>query len=226
VEYLQGGTPRYAVNAPTLLPEELARLHPYLDLAQKIGSLAAQLGGERLRRVVCSYAGELADVDTSILTANVLRGLFAPFTETRVNPVNAKLVARSMGVDVDERHTTRLLDPAAALLVEVVGEQRLTIAGTHFEGMPRITRINDFRVDMEPSGIFLVVTHQDRPGVIAAVSSLLARNDINIAGIELGREGPRGRAVMLMQIDDPVGPELLEEIRTNAGLDRLRQVRL
>ncbi len=226
VEYLQGGTPRYAVNAPTLLPEELARLHPYLDLAQKIGSLAAQLGGERLRRVVCSYAGELADVDTSILTANVLRGLFAPFTETRVNPVNAKLVARSMGVDVDERHTTRLLDPAAALLVEVVGEQRLTIAGTHFEGMPRITRINDFRVDMEPSGIFLVVTHQDRPGVIAAVSSLLARNDINIAGIELGRERPRGRAVMLMQIDDPVGPELLEEIRTNAGLDRLRQVRL
>lgn len=226
VEYLHGGTPRYAVNAPTLLPEELARLQPYLDLAQKMGTLAAQLGGERLRRVVCSYAGELAEVDTSILTANVLRGLFAPFTETRVNPVNAKLVARSMGVDVDERHTTRPVDPAAALLVEVIGEERLTIAGTQLGGVPRITRINDFRVDMQPSGIFLVVTHQDRPGVIAAVSTLLARNDINIAGIELGRERPRGRAVMLMQVDDPVGPELLEEIRTGAGLDRLRQVRL
>ncbi|HKR99247.1 MAG TPA: ACT domain-containing protein, partial [Candidatus Dormibacteraeota bacterium] len=110
--------------------------------------------------------------------------------------------------------------------IEVVGEQRLSIAGTQQDGMARITRINDLRVDMEPSGIFLAVTHQDRPGVVAAVSTLLARNDINIAGLELGRERPRGRAVMLMQIDEPVSTELLDEIRTSAGLDQLRQVRL
>jgi D-3-phosphoglycerate dehydrogenase len=70
------------------------------------------------------------------------------------------------------------------------------------------------------------VTHRDRPGVIAAVSTLLARNDINIAGIELGRDQPRGHAVMLMQVDDPVGAELLDEIRSTAKLDQLRQVRL
>ena len=226
VEYLRGGSPRYAVNAPTMLPEELEVLRPYLELAQQMGSLAAQLSGGGLRRVVCSYAGELADLDTSIVTSHVLRGLFAHFTETRVNPVNAKVVAKSLGVDVDERHTTRGLDPDAPLLVEVVGIERLRIAGTQVDGEPRITRIDSFSVDMQPSGTFLVVTHQDRPGVIAAVSSLLAKNDINIAGIELGRERPRGLAVMLMQVDDPVSPELLEEIRNTAGLDRLRQVRL
>ncbi|MBV8445561.1 MAG: phosphoglycerate dehydrogenase [Candidatus Dormibacteraeota bacterium] len=226
VEYLQGGTPRYAVNAPAMLPEELARLRPFLDLGQRIGSLAAQLGGAGLRRVVCSYGGELQDIDTAIVTSQVLRGLFAHFTETRVNQVNAKLVARSMGVDVDERHTTRSVDSSSPLLVEVVGEERLAIAGGVLEDGARITRINDFHLDMQPEGTFLVVTHQDRPGVIAAVSTLLARNDINIAGIELGRDRPRGRAVMLMQIDDPVTAELLEEIRVTAKLDRLRQVRL
>ncbi len=226
VEYLQGGSPRYAVNAPTVLPEELEQLRPYLELAQHIGSLAAQLSGGGLRRVVVSYAGELADYDTTLVTSHVLRGLFAHFTETRVNQVNAKLVAKSLGVDVDERHTTRPLDPDAPLLVEVLGAERLRIAGTQLEGEPRITRIDDFRVDMQPAGTYLVVTHQDRPGVIAAVSSLLARNDINIAGIELGREKPRGLAVMLMQVDDPVSTELLEEIRTTAHLERLRQVQL
>lgn len=226
VEYLEGGTPRYAVNAPTVLPEELAQLRPYLELAQKIGSLAAQLGGRGIRRVVCSYAGELAELDTSIVTSHVLRGLFGHFTETRVNPVNAKVVARSMGVDVDERHTTRSLDPESPLLVEVVGDERLRIAGAQLESEPRITRIDGFRVNMQPSGIFLVVTHQDRPGVIAAMSTLLAKNDINIAGIELGRDQPRGHAVMIMGVDDPVPPDLLEEIRTTAKLDRLRQVRL
>jgi D-3-phosphoglycerate dehydrogenase len=226
VEYLNGGSPRYAVNAPTMLPEELEALRPYLELAQQMGSLAAQLSGGGLRRVVCSYAGELADYDTSIVTSHVLRGLFAHFTETRVNPVNAKLVAKSLGVDVDDRHTTRGIDPDAPLLVDVVGTERLRLAGAQVDGVPRITRIDGFSVDMQPSGIFLVVTHQDRPGVIAAVSSLLAKNDINIAGIELGRERPRGLAVMLMQVDDPVSPELLDELRSTAGLDRLRQVRL
>jgi D-3-phosphoglycerate dehydrogenase / 2-oxoglutarate reductase len=226
VEYLAGGTPRYAVNAPTMLPEELARLRPYLELAEKIGSLAAQLDGRKLCRVVCTYSGDLAGGDTSIVTAHVLRGLFAHFTETRVNPVNAKIVATSMGVDVDEQHTTRSVDPEASLVIEVVGEEHLRIAGTQFEDGPRITRINDFRVDMQPAGTYLVVTHQDRPGVIAAISTLLARNDINIAGIELGRDRPRGRAVMLMEIDDPVSAELLDEVRHTAQLDQLRQVRL
>lgn len=226
VEYLAGGTPRYAVNAPTVLPEELARLRPYLELAQKIGSLAAQLESRKLSRVVCSYAGDLAGIDTTMITAHVLRGLFAHFTETRVNPVNAKVVAMSMGVDVEERQTTRAVDREGSLLVEVVGEERLRIAGAQFDDGPRITRINDFRVDMIPSGTFLVVTHQDRPGVIAAISTLLARNDVNIAGIELGRDRPRGRAVMLMEIDDPVSADLLDEIREAAKLDQLRQVRL
>ena len=133
VEYLAGGTPRYAVNAPTVLPEELARLRPYLELAGRIGSLAAQLDGRKLSHVVCSYAGDLAGIDTSIITAHVLRGLFAHFTETRVNPVNAKVVATSMGVDVDERQTTRSVDPEGSLLVEVVGEETLRIAGTQFD---------------------------------------------------------------------------------------------
>jgi D-3-phosphoglycerate dehydrogenase len=179
-----------------------------------------------VRRVVCSYAGELAEVDPTLLTAEVLRGLLGHFTDTRVNAVNAKTVARSMGVDVDEHTTTRSVDHANSMFVEVVGEQRLLVAGTHFDGVPRITRIDDFRVDMYPAGTFLVVQHEDRPGVIAAISTLLAGNDINIARIELGRDRPRGRAVMLMEIDDEIGAELLARLAADAKLEQLRQVRL
>ena len=226
VQYLGGGGPRYAVNLPTVQPEEMARLRPYLTLAEKMGSLAAQLAGEKVSRVVCSYAGELSQVDPSLLTAEVLRGLFGHFTDTRVNAINAKLVAKDHGVSVEERTTTRDLDHADALLVEVIGRERLILVGTQFEGQPRITRINDFRVDMEPRGVFLVVQHNDRPGVIAKVSGLLASNDINIAGIELGRDRPRGRAVMLIQVDDPVSQELQLALQGVADLESLRVVTL
>lgn len=226
VEYLGGGAPRYAVNAPAVNAEEMARMRPYLQLARRMGSLAAQLASGGVRRVVCSYAGELAAVDSSMLTAEVLGGLLGHFTDARVNAVNAKTVARSMGIDVDERTTTRTVDHANSMLVEIVGEPRLRVTGTLFDGAPHITRIDDFRVDMQPTGTFLVVQHEDRPGVIAAVSSLLAENDINIARIELGRERPRGRAVMIMEVDDPVSTELLAALAERARLEQLRQVRL
>jgi D-3-phosphoglycerate dehydrogenase len=226
VHFLAGGGPRYAVNLPPITPEDLARLGPWLVLAEKMGSLAAQLAGEKLRRVVCCYSGELTQVDPGFVTGEVLRGLFSHFTDARVNAVNAKVVARDHGVAVEERTTTREFDHTDAVLVEISGEAKLTLVGTQFEGQPRITRINDFRVDMEPKGIFLVVQHNDRPGVVAKVSGLLARSDINIAGIELGRDRPRGRAVMLIQVDDPVGPELQAALRAEADLESLRVVTL
>ena len=176
--------------------------------------------------MVCSYAGELSRIDPGTVTAEVLRGLLSPYTDTRVNAVNAKLVAKDHGVAVEERTTTRDFDPSDAMLVEVTGEDTLTLVGTQLEGQPRITRINDFRVDMDPQGLFLVVQHNDRPGVVAKVSGLLAGSDINIAGIELGRDRPRGRAVMLIQVDDPVSPELQRALRAEAGLESLRVVTL
>ena len=223
---LSGGAARYAVNAPVILPEEMAELRPYLDLASKMGSLAAQLGPQRLRRVVCTYTGELAERETIVLTAEALRGLFADVTETRINPINAKMVARQHGVEVEERSSTRSLDYATSMVLEVVGTEPLSITGTQFEGRPRITRINDLRVDMSPAGIYLVGSHQDHPGVIAAIATLLAKHDINIASVELGRDAPRGRAVMLMQVDEPVSAELLRELQSSAGLESIRQVRL
>jgi D-3-phosphoglycerate dehydrogenase len=223
---LSGGAARYAVNAPVILPEEMAELRPYLDLASKMGALAAQLGPQKLQRVVCTYTGELADRETIVLTAEALRGLFAPFTETRINPINAKTVARQHGVDIEERTSTRSLDYATAMVLEVVGTEPLSITGTQFEGQSRITRINDLRVDMQPLGIYLVGSHQDHPGVIATIATLLAKHDINIASVELGRNTRRGRAVMLMQVDEPVPGDLLREIQAQAGLESLRQVRL
>lgn len=226
LEYLRGGSPRYAVNAPGMPAEELAQLRPYLQLARKLGSLAAQLGGRQLGRIVCSYSGSLAERDTAVLTAEVLGGLFAHFTETRVNAVNAREVAREHGVDVDERRTTHSEDHATSILVAVEGTEQLTVTGTQFEGEPHITRINDLRLDMRPVGTYLVFSQQDRPGVIARVSSVLARHDINLGDVIVGRDRPRGRALSFFQVDDPIDGQLLGEIESAADLGSLRIVTL
>jgi len=225
-QVLAGGVARYAVNAPTLLPEELSALRPYLDLAYRMGLFAAQMGAGKLRRVVCTYAGELAEHDTVVLTAEALRGLLSPFTEDRINAVNAKAVARSHGIEVEERSTTRSPDYINSMVLETIGAERLSIAGTQFEGIPRITRINEYRMEIKPSGRFLVATNQDQPGVIGAVGTVLGKHGINIADFTLGRDRPRGRALMLAEVDDPVPDSVIAEIKQTAGLEWLRVVNL
>lgn len=224
--YLGGGPARYAVNLPTILPEELARLRPYLGLARQMGSLAAQLAGQGLRGVVCTYTGDLAELDSTPLTAEVLGGLFAHFTETRVTPINARAVARSHGVEVDEQRRSHSEDYLTSITVEVRGERRFRVSGTQFEGEARLTRLDEFRVDMQPVGAYLIGSHHDQPGVIARVSTLLAEHDVNIAAVQVGRDRPRGRAVMVMQVDEPVTGALLEEMRATAGLESLQSVTL
>ncbi|MFN2451983.1 MAG: phosphoglycerate dehydrogenase [Candidatus Dormibacteria bacterium] len=224
--YLAGGPARYAVNLPAILPEELARLRPYLGLARQMGSLAAQLAGEGLKAVVCTYTGDLAALDSTPLTAEVLGGLFAHFTETRITPINARAIARSHGVDVDEQRRSHSEDYQTSISVEVSGQRRLRVSGTQFEGEARLTRLDEFRVDMQPAGTYLIGTHRDQPGVIARVSTLLAEHDVNIAAVQVGRERPRGRAVMVMQVDERVSADLLEQMRHTAGLESLQSVTL
>lgn len=225
-EYFHGGLPRYAVNAPSIAPEELAVLQPYMMVAYKAGSLAAQLAPSPTASVTCTFAGEIAQFDTAVLTAEVLRGLFGQLTDTRVNTVNALSVAQSLGIAVDEQRTTRLHDYANSISITVDGSTPLTIVGTQFDGDAWITRINDFRVDIRPEGRFLVVTHEDRPGVVAAISSELARHNINIASMQLGRDHPRGEAVMFMQIDEPIDEELRTTLQDAVKLRSLRVVHL
>jgi D-3-phosphoglycerate dehydrogenase / 2-oxoglutarate reductase len=226
VAVLSGGAARYAVNAPVILPEEMAALQPYLHLAHQMGSLAAQMGAGQVREVVCSYTGELADRDTTVLTAEALRGLLARFTETRINPINARAVARQHGIEVGESRTSRSVDYANSMLLEVVGGERLSIAGTQLEGEAWITRVNGYKVRMRPEGRYLIGTNRDQPGVIAGVSSHLARHDINIANFGLGRDQPRGQALFYVEVDDSVPEEVLGEMQATVGLDVVREVQL
>ncbi len=57
---LTGGTPRSAVNAPFVPPEEWAVLAPYIKLGYQLGALCTQLIHEPVRAYEIEYRGELA----------------------------------------------------------------------------------------------------------------------------------------------------------------------
>lgn len=227
LDVLAGRSARYAVNAPRLSAETAAAIGPYLPLAEILGDLFRQFARSAVRTLTFEVAGAPAEVDASTLTASMLRGLLGATSEERITLVNAGLVARSRGITVVERKTREA--GAYAALLTVSGEvdgRRFAVAGTVAAGEPRLVRLNDYRLDMEPARFMLITHHSDRPGMIGRVGRTLGDADVNISSMHLARSGPRQDALMLLALDDDVPAAALEAIRASEGVTELWLIHL
>jgi D-3-phosphoglycerate dehydrogenase len=236
-EVLQGRPPRAAVNLPALSPEELAAVQPFLTLATKIGSLHMQLAhgtagaGRPINAVEVVFNGDFGGVPTAPVTRAVLRGLMRPIQNgadaEKVNMVNAPYLAEARGIKVTEQHRQAVPDHTCLLSVRahMPGGDR-TICGTVYDGEAHIVHIDGYHVDILPSGHMVVTQHTDRPGIIGKVGTLLGQNNINIAGMNVGREGVGQRAIMVLMVDDPISEELMAQIRAIPGMETAQQVTL
>ena len=220
---LSGDMPRYAVNAPALPPEELAYLRPFAELTERLADMQVQLFGGRVSTIELDFDGELAEHDVNLLVAAAIKGVLQPFTEERINPVNARLIAGNRGVKLVERRSRSQGSYASLVTVRV---QEHEIAGTVLMGEPRAVRIDSFKVDLVPEGRFLVSRHHDRPGVVGRFGTILGQHDVNIASMQLGRDAPRGSAMMILAVDERIPLEVLARLREVSGMSDLRYVEL
>ncbi len=226
---LRGELVKNAVNIPSLKPDILKEIGPYLGLAEKLGRFHAQLLAGRLKRIEVTYSGELArfrQIDP--LTTALVKGLLDTILQERVNYVNAPVIARNRGIEISQTRVDRVEDYVGLLTVKAASsEGEHELAGTLFRGNdPRVVFIDGYRVDAVTEGHMLIIPHIDRPRIIGAVGTLIGQHDVNIAAMQVGRKVIGGRAVMVLMIDSPVPPETLEAIRRVDGILDVRMVSL
>ena len=222
LDVLDGRPARFAVNAPRPPAEEAGGM-AWLRLAERLGSLAAQLLDDRPAQLSLSYAGSVLELDPEPLRAAAVKGLLETFSEQRVNLVNALDLARARGLVIEERRETEAARFAALLSVSV-GTTK--VAGTLTLGEPRIVFIDDFWVDVPVEGHLLLTKHQDKPGLVGRVGTLLGEHDVNISSMQVGRLHPRGEALMILTLDDPVPDEVRARIGAFADINAVRTARL
>ena len=92
---------------------------------------------------------------------------------------------------------------------------------------PHIVRVDDYWLDIVPTGAyFLFSDHQDRPGLIGAVGKITGDADINVSSMHLGRLKPRGRALMVLALDEPLLEEQQQQILSLPDVYAVKVVRL
>lgn len=229
VEVLNGKPARAAVNMPSVSADMLGRLQPYLTLAEKIGSLHAQLTSSPISEVEVIYAGDFENLPTVHLTRAVLKGLLDPIVPESVNYVNAPTLAAARGIKITESRTPDSGEGSGCVLTvrKRGGNGEREICGTVLsKDNIRILYIDGYRVDIRPSGPMLVTQHTDKPGIIGKVGTLLGDNGFNIAGMHVGRESEGQGAVMVLKLDTAIPDALLEQIRRIDGMETARLVQL
>jgi D-3-phosphoglycerate dehydrogenase len=228
VDVLSGRPARYAVNAPMLAPETLKVVGPYMAVGELVGLVATQLVTGKLKSIELDYSGEIAEYDVTPLKASVIRGLLKPISEETVNIVNANLVAQARGWDIAERLSTshEVFNNLINLKV-ITTDEEVTVGGTVEHGQAHIVLLNGLDIDLMPERgtTLLACDNEDRPGMIGRVGTLLGQFDINIQSMQVGRRGRRGRALMLIAVDESPAPEQLEAIEAIDGIHNVRLVR-
>ena len=224
-EYLLTDTVVNAVNAPSVSPEEMAKLGPYLTLAEQIGSFAGQIADGRIRGVTIAYEGQASALDSRLLTAAALQGMLAPRLDN-INIVNAPFIARERGISVREVRSATTADYQTLVRVEVLSqEQPQAVAGTLIgRGGRRIVEVEGIEVEAELGPHMLYFTNEDRPGLIGAVATILGEAGINIATFNLGRREPGGDAIGLIGVDSVVPDDVLAKLRDRAAVIDLKRL--
>lgn len=224
---LRGDDIRNAVNLHLSDPKVFQTMRPFLDLAEKVGSLQTQLADGRINRVEVEFKGELSD-QVKLLTVALLKGLLSPILEENVNYINTPHLAERRGITVSQVSGTNKLEYPNLISCKAMweGGSRQIVATVFHTNEPRIVFVDNYRMDVKPSGRILVIESVDTPGFIGKIGSILGDAEINIAAMRFGRTKAYGETLTFVKVDSDVPDEVVARILAFEPVNRVRQITL
>jgi D-3-phosphoglycerate dehydrogenase len=225
-DYLVRGGVTNALNMPSLSAEEAPRLRPYMELAEKLGSLVGQVEGRRITGVAVEVEGAAAQLNQKPITGAVLAGLMRVYSDT-VNMVNAPFLAKERGLDLREIRHDREGDYHTLVRVTVdTPDGPRAVAGTLFgNAAPRLVDMFGIAIEAELHGEMIYIVNEDAPGFIGRLGTLLGEQGLNIATFHLGRRQAGGEAVALVSVDGHIAPGVVHRLEAIDGVKRVKALR-
>ena len=225
-DYLVRGGVTNALNMPSLTAEEAPRLRPYMELAEKLGSLVGQVEGLGVKGVSIEVEGAAAALNQKPITGAVLAGLMKVYSDS-VNMINAPFLAKERGLDVREVRHDREGDYHTLVRVAVMTPAgRRTVAGTLFgNSAPRLVDMFGIAIEAELQGEMIYIVNEDAPGFIGRLGTALGAAGVNIATFHLGRHEAGGEAVALISVDGHIDAELVGRLEALPGVKRVKPLR-
>ena len=204
-------------------------IKPLLPLAEQLGAFACSLTTESVSQIVVEVRGDVVAHDVRVLELSALKGVFSKLVHDPVSFVNAPVLAKDRGVDVQlvtdessDDHRTLLrvkLTQTNGSTISVAG----TVTGT--KNTEKLVDVDGYDIDVPISEHMLVFRYPDKPGVVGTVGNLLGEAGVNIGGMQVSRDEAQN-AVIVLTVDSAVSADQVEAISAKIGAASGRAVDL
>lgn len=227
IEYFKTKEIKGAVNASALSAFSNKEFAPYVRLCENLGSMLSQIAGKKAKQIKVILNGELLANSNGLVATAVLHGYLSKLVHDQVNLVNASILAKEYGLSFSEVMSTEHTDYSNLVTIEIRAEKETRrISGTVFSETDfRLVQFDDFKLEIKPEGNMLFYTNIDRPGMLAAVGTILAENN-NISGLSLGRLGDGKEAMTIIALDNPIDRVTLAKIGAIDGIIKIFGVKI
>jgi D-3-phosphoglycerate dehydrogenase len=228
VMFLKTGEAVNALNLPRLSAKELKKSSEFMNLATILGKVLVSLAPQPLQKIEVATFGRAAEVAVRPISVAALVGVLSGHVSATVNRVNAENLAKRQGIALVESVTQESRDYVS--LIRVTGfyaDQAITLSGALLGGrQPRLVCINHFDIEVVPEGTLLVTRHDDRPGVISAISTVLGNANINISRMQVSMADDQQQAMAVISVSEPLSEPLMQQISDLAPVHKVTQINL
>lgn len=228
VAFLKNGEAINALNLPRISAKELKKSHEYMNLATILGKVLSGLVSAPLEKVEVALFGRAAEVAVRPVSVSALVGILGGHFSTPVNRVNAENIAKRQGITLTESVTHESHDYISLIkLTGHYGKQSMSLCGALLGGrQPRLVCINQFDIEVVPEGTLLVTRHDDKPGVISAISTVLGNANINITRMQVSTADEQQQAMAVISVSAPLSDTLIQQLCNIAAVHKVTQINL
>jgi D-3-phosphoglycerate dehydrogenase len=226
VTFFKTGEAINALNLPRVSAEQLKKAEQYMMLGNILGKVLIGLTTRPVQKVEVALYGKAAEVDARPVSVDVLVGMLKGQLSTPVNRVNAENIAKRQGISLVESKCAEAQGYLSLIKVTAhCADKSVTLTGTLLgDHHPRLVSIDQFEIEFVPEGTLLITRHDDKPGVISAISSVLGRANINISRMQVGSADGQQQAMMVISISEVLNDALLQEVCAIAAVHSVTQI--
>ncbi len=211
-----------AINMPSV-SGRLSEMAPYIELADKLGSIYYQAEKARVNKIELIFRGDLASSDTGLITLAALKGFLSPISQERISYVNVMQNVRDMGIEVIESRSSHLEKYTNLITIRFHSDDKaLSVSGTVFaKDMIRLVDFFGYHMDFEPAPNVIAMQNVDVPGIIGKVGTVLGSRDINITAMNWSSKKEKQKAVSFVSVEKDVEQETIDALLAVDGVLRV-----
>ncbi|MBT2725939.1 L-serine ammonia-lyase, iron-sulfur-dependent subunit beta [Bacillus sp. ISL-75] len=191
--------------------------------AARIGRVARTLFGQLPKKAIISLYGSFAKTYKGHGTDFAIVAGLLDFDTFDGRMPQSLEIAKQMGLEVIFSIEEAVMDHPNTVKINLYNDDNeLELVGISIGGGTiEITELNSFPLKLSGEHPAILVVHQDRFGIISAVTSVLSKNQINIGHMEVSRLEKGEMALMVIEVDQKIDELVIEELHQLSSVSQI-----